>query len=71
MKSVRSGLSLVTSHTALLPPFRDPGGILSRTLGMPRRKDGPPSIREAWYIGNVFVNPSSSSSALYRQEWNP
>ena len=29
-ESVRSGLSHVPSQPALLPPFRDPGGMLSR-----------------------------------------
>ena len=30
-ESVRSGLSHVPSQPALLPPFRDPGGMLSRS----------------------------------------
>ena len=29
-ESVRSGLSHVTSQPALFPPYRDPGGMLSR-----------------------------------------
>ena len=29
-ESVRSGLSHVLSQPALLPPYRDPGGMLSR-----------------------------------------
>ena len=29
-ESVRSGLSHVPSQLALLPPYRDPGGMLSR-----------------------------------------
>ena len=32
-ESVRSGLSHVPSQPALLPPFRDPGGMLSRSVG--------------------------------------
>ena len=44
-ESVRSGLSHVPSQPALLPPFRDPGG--------------------------VFENPTASSSAPYRQGFNP
>ena len=32
-KSVRSGLSQVPSQPALLAPFPDPGGMLSRSLG--------------------------------------
>ena len=54
-ESVRSGLSHVPSQPALLPPFRDPGGMLSR-------KDKPPDIWDTHGIsGNVFVNPPASS----------
>ena len=71
-ESVRSGLSHVPSQAALLPPFRDPGGMLRRSLGMPSRNDGPPSIWDTHGIsGNVFANPTASSSALYPQESNP
>ena len=38
VESVRSGLSHVPSQPALFPPFRDPGGMLSRSVGMPSRK---------------------------------
>ena len=40
-ESVRSGLSHVPSQPALLPPFRDPGGMLSLSGGMPSRNDRP------------------------------
>ena len=54
------------------PPHPDPGGMLSRSLGMPSRKDGPPSIWDTHGIsGNVFANPTASSSATYPQESNP
>ena len=54
------------------PPFRDPGGMLSRSLGMPSRNDGPPSIWDTHGVsGNVFANPAASSSAPYSQELNP
>ena len=43
-ESVRSGQSHVTSQPAFFPPFQNPGGMLSRSLGMPSRNDGPPSI---------------------------
>ena len=43
-ESVRSGLSHVTSQPALLPPYRDPGGMLSHSLAMPSRNERPPSI---------------------------
>ena len=47
-------------------PIRE--GMLSSSIGMPSRREGPPSIS-----GNVFVNPDASSSAPYPQElhqWN-
>ena len=44
VESERSGQSHVTSQAVFFPPFRDPGGMLSRSLGMPSRNDGPPSI---------------------------
>ena len=46
--------------------------MLSRSLGMPSRKNGPPSIWSTHAIsGNVFANPTASSSAPYPQELNP
>ena len=57
---------------AFFPLFRDPGGMLSRSLGMPSRNDRPPSIWDTHGIsGNVFANPTASSSAPYPQELNP
>ena len=53
-------------------PFRDPGGMLSRPLGMPSRNDRPPSIWDAHGIpGNVPANPTACSSSPYPQESNP
>ena len=70
--SVRSGQSHVTSQPAFFPLFRDPGRMLSRSVGMPSRNDRPPSIRDTHDIsGNVFANPTASSSAPYPQESNP
>ena len=64
-ESVRSGQSHVPSQPALLPPFRDPGGMLSR-------KDKPPDIWDTHGIsGNVFVNPLASSSSPYPGGFNP
>ena len=43
-ESVRSGHSHVTSRPVSFPPHPIPGGMLSRSLGMPSRRAGPPSI---------------------------
>ena len=70
--SVRSGLSHVTCQPALLPPFRDPGGMLSRSVGMLSRNDKPPDFWDTHGIsGNVFVNPPASSSSPYPGGFNP
>ena len=54
-ESVRRGLSHVPSQPALLPPYRDPGGMLSRPGWMLSRNDKPPDIWDTHGIsGNVF-----------------
>ena len=64
-ESVHSGLSHVPSQPALLPPYRDPGGLLSRN-------DKPPDIWSTHGIsGNVFANPRASSSSPVPGELNP
>ena len=71
-ESARSGQSHVTSQPVSLPPHPVPGGMPSRSLGMPSRKDGPPSIWDTQGIsGNVFADPTASSSALFPQGTNP
>ena len=71
-ESMRSGNSHVTSQPVLFPPHPIPGGMLSRSLGMPSRKNGPPSIWDTHGVsGNVVANPTASSSAPYPQESNP
>ena len=71
-ESVRSGHSHVASQPVSFPPHPVPGGMLSRSLGMPSRKNGPPRIWDTHGIsGNVFANPAASSSAPYPQELNP
>ena len=70
-ESIRSGHSHVASQPVSFPPFQDPGGLLSRSLGMPNRREGPASIWDTHGIsGNVFANPVASSSAPYPQELN-
>ena len=62
-ESVRSGHSHVTSQLVSFPPHPIPGGMLSRSFGMPSRRDGPPSIWDTHGIsGNVFCR---SSCVLY------
>ena len=59
-------------NQCLSPPHPDPEGMLSRSLGMPSRNNGPPSIWDTHGIsGHVFANPTASSSAPYPQESNP
>ena len=71
-ESVRSGNSHVTSQPVSFPPHPIRGGMLSRSIGMPSRREGPPSIWDTHGIsGNVFANPVASSSAPYPQELNP
>ena len=63
-ESIRSGNSHVTSR-----PHPIPEGMLSRSFGVPSRREGPPSIWDTHGIsGNVFANPETSSSAPYPQE---
>ena len=65
-ESVRSGHSHVTSQPVSFPPHPIPGGMLSRSQGMPSRREGPPSIWDTHGIsGNVFADPVASSSSPY------
>ena len=70
-ESIRSGNSHVTSRPVSFPPHPIPEGMLSRSFGVPSRRERPPSIWDTHGIsGNVFVNPDASSSAPYPQELN-
>ena len=73
-ESIRGGQSHVTSRPVFFPPHPILGGMLSRSFGVPSRREGPPSIWDTHGIsGNVFANPLASSSAPYPQElhqWN-
>ena len=67
-ESVRSGQSHVASQPVSFPTHPIPGGMLSRSVGMPSRNNGPPSICDTHGIsGNFFANPTASSSAPYQQ----
>ena len=63
-QSIRSGNSHVTSRSVSFTPHPIPEGMLSRSTGMPSRKDG-------WYIGKRFAGPIVSSTAPFPQELNP
>ena len=68
-ESIRSGNSHLTSPPVSFTPHPIPEGMLSRSFGVPSRKEGPPSIWDTHGIsGNVFANPDASSSAPYPQE---
>ena len=70
-ESIRCGNSHVTSRPVSFPPHPIPEGMLSRSFGVPSRREGPPSIWDTHgFSGNVFANPDASSSALYLQELN-
>ena len=53
-ESVRSGHSHVASQPVSFPHHPVPGGMLSRSTGMPSHKDGPPSIWDTWFFGKRF-----------------
>ena len=68
-ESIRSGKSHVTSRPVSFPPHPIPGGMLSRSFGVPSRREGPPSIWDTHGIsGKVSANPDASPSPLYPQE---
>ena len=71
-ESIRSGNSHVTSRPVPFPPHPIREGMLSRSFGVPSRREGPPSIWDTHGIsGNVFADPVASSTAPYPQELNP
>ena len=61
-ESVRSGQSHVTSQPVSFPPHPDPGGMLSRSLGIPSRNDGPPSI---WDTHGIFGKRFCKSNGVF------
>ena len=71
-ESVRSGQTHVTSQPVSFPPHPVPGGMPSRSFGVPSRREGPPSIWDTHGIsGNVFAGPAASSSSPYPGGFRP
>ena len=71
-ESDRSGNSHVTSQPVSFPPHPIPGGMPSRSVGMPSRREGPPCIWDTHgFSGIFFADPVASSTAPYPQELNP
>ena len=70
-ESVSSGHSHVTCHLVSFPPHPVLGGMLSRSIGMPTRREGPSIWDTHGKSGNVFAGPVVSSTAPYPQELNP
>ena len=69
-ESVRSGHSHVASQSVSFPLHPDPGGMLSRSLGMPSRKNGPPSTWDTHGIsGNVLCSSQVSDHHTDHQRW--
>ena len=61
-ESIRSGNSHVTSRPVSFPPHPILEGMLSRSFGVPSRREGPPSIWDTHGMSrNVFENPDASS----------
>ena len=55
-ESVRSGNSHVTSRPVSFPPHPIPEGMISRSFGVPSRREGPPSIWDTHgYIGETIL----------------
>ena len=62
----------ITSQSVFFPPHPIPEAMRSRSFGVPSRREGPPSIWDTHgKSGNVFANPTASSSARCPQELNP
>ena len=73
-ESIRSGNSHVTSRPVSFPPHPIPEGMLSRSFGVPSRREGPPSIWDTWYIRKRFCKSrcvffSTSSSRIESVEF--
>ena len=59
-------------NQCFFPPHPVPAGMPSRSLEMPSRNNGPPSIWDTHVMsGNVFANPAASSQSPHPGGFNP
>ena len=61
-ESIRCGNSHVTSRPVSFPPHPTPEGMLSRSFGVPSRREGPPSI---WDTLRCQSGPSAKNSVIF------
>ena len=69
-ESVRSGHSHVTSQLVSFPLHPVPEGMLSRSIGMPSRREGPPSIWDTHDFRETFLQ-IQPRLLPFPQELNP
>ena len=67
-ESIRSGNSHVTSRPVSFPPHPIPEGMLSHSIGMPSRREGPPSI---WDTHGSTEEPLHSSTVEKSERRTP
>ena len=70
VESIRIGNSHVASRPVSFPPHPILEVMPSRSIGMPSRKEGPPSIWDMVYRETFFADPVAFSSASCHQELN-
>ena len=69
-ESIRSENSPSYLSTSVFPTHTIPGAMLSRSFGMPSRRDGAKHLGHAWYIGKRFCKSRCVLySTLIRKNW--
>ena len=67
-ESIRSGNSHINSRPASFPPHPILGGVLSRSSGVPSRREGPPSI---WDTHGISGNVDCKSRCVFISTLSP